>query len=118
MLERYPALKIVAAHGGGFVGGYWGRIDHAWGARSDCRGDLPNPPSSYLKKVYVDSVVFTPGQLENLVTLFGADHVLMGTDDPFDMGEYDPVGHIVGSKLDEAAVEAICGGNAKRLLNL
>ena len=61
VLERHPDLKILAVHGGGYLGAYWGRIDHAWGARSDCRADLPNPPTSYLKKVYFDTVVFTPG---------------------------------------------------------
>jgi aminocarboxymuconate-semialdehyde decarboxylase len=118
VLERHPNLKILAVHGGGYLGAYWGRIDHAWGARSDCHGDLPHPPTTYLKKIYFDSVVFTPGQLENLVETFGVDRVLMGTDYPFDMADYDPVGHVVGAKLDEAAIAAICGGNAKRLLGL
>ena len=118
VLERHPNLKILAVHGGGYLGGYWGRIDHAWGARSDCHTDLPHPPTHYLKKVFVDSVVFTPGQLRNLVETFGADRVLMGTDYPFDMADYDPVGHVVSSDLGEATVEAICGGNARRLLGL
>ncbi|MGA0598469.1 amidohydrolase family protein [Enterovirga sp. CN4-39] len=118
VLERHPNLKILAVHGGGYLGAYWGRIDHAWGARSDCHADLPNPPTSYLKKIYFDTVVFTPGQLENLVATWGADYVLMGTDYPFDMGEYDPVGHIVSAKLDECQFAAICGGNAKLLLGL
>ena len=94
MLERHPNLKILAVHGGGYLGGYSGRIDHAWGARSDCHGDLPHPPTTYLKKVYFDTVVFTPHQLAELVRLFGADHVIMGTDYPFDMADYDPVGHV------------------------
>jgi len=72
VLGRHPDLKILAVHGGGYLGAYWGRIDHAWGARSDCRADLPNPPTSYLKKVYFDTVVFTPGQLRNLVETFVA----------------------------------------------
>src|SRR5919206_3529459 len=79
VLERHPNLKILAVHGGGYLGGYSGRIDHAWGARSDARGDLPNPPTSYLKKIYFDTVVFTPQQLAALAKTFGADHVIMGT---------------------------------------
>ena len=63
VLERHPNLKILAVHGGGYLGGYSGRIDHAWGARSDCHGNLPHPPTSYLKKIYFDTVVFTPHQL-------------------------------------------------------
>jgi aminocarboxymuconate-semialdehyde decarboxylase len=118
VLERHPNLKILAVHGGGYLGAYWGRIDHAWGARSDARGNLPNPPTSYLRKVYVDTVVFTPAQLRHLVELFGADHVLMGTDYPFDMAEADPIEHVMSTGLSAVEVEAIVGGNAARLLGL
>jgi aminocarboxymuconate-semialdehyde decarboxylase len=118
VLERHPNLKILAVHGGGYLGAYWGRIDHAWGARSDCHGELPNPPTSYLRKVYFDTVVFTPDQLQALVSTFGADHVIMGTDYPFDMADYDPVGHVVAANFDEATTAAITGGNARRLLGL
>jgi aminocarboxymuconate-semialdehyde decarboxylase len=119
VLERYPDLKIFAVHGGGYLGAYPGRIDHVWGARSDAHGDLPNPPTHYLKKIYVDTVVFTPHQLEALVKFFGADRVLMGTDYPFDMAEYDPIGHVASvESLDESAKGAIMGGNARKLLGL
>jgi aminocarboxymuconate-semialdehyde decarboxylase len=118
VLERHPKLKILAVHGGGFLGGYWGRIDHAWGARSDSHGDLPKPPTEYLKKVYFDTVVFTPGQLEALVKTFGADHVVMGTDYPFDMADFDPIEHVVSTGFDAATTAALAGGNAKRLLGL
>jgi aminocarboxymuconate-semialdehyde decarboxylase len=118
VLERHPNLKILAVHGGGYLGAYSGRIDHAWGARSDAHGELPHPPTSYLKKIYFDSVVFTPYQLAELVRLYGADHVIMGTDYPFDMADYDPIGHVASAGLDEAAVAAVAGGNAKRLLGL
>jgi aminocarboxymuconate-semialdehyde decarboxylase len=119
VLERHPDLKIVAVHGGGYLGAYSGRIDHAWGARGDANGGLPKPPSSYLKKIYVDTVVFTPEQLAALVTTFGADHVLMGTDYPYDMGEYDPLQHLAATaSLDAAACNAIAGGNAKRLFRI
>ncbi len=105
-------------HGGGCLGAYWGHIDHAWGARSDCQGDLPNPRTSYLRKVYFDTVVFTPGQLQALIDTFGVYRILMGTDYPFDMADYDPIGHVMSAGLDEAAVAAIVGGNAKMLLGL
>jgi aminocarboxymuconate-semialdehyde decarboxylase len=119
VLERHPGLKIFAVHGGGYLGAYSGRIDHVWGARSDAHADLPHPPSSYLKKVYVDTVVFTPHQLRALVEVFGVDHVIMGTDYPFDMAEYDPIGHVASlDSLDAAAQAAIVGGNGKKLLGL
>jgi aminocarboxymuconate-semialdehyde decarboxylase len=119
VLERHPDLKILAVHGGGYLPAYCGRIDHAWGARSDSHGNLPQPPTSYLKKVYFDTVVFTEHQLAHLVRVFGADHILMGTDYPFDMAEYDPIGHLASvAELDTAAVAAIAGGNARRLLGI
>jgi aminocarboxymuconate-semialdehyde decarboxylase len=119
VLERHPKLKILAVHGGGYLAAYSGRIDHAWGARSDCHAGLPHPPTTYLKRLYFDSVVFTPHQLAELVRVFGADHVVMGTDYPYDMGEYDPVGHVAGvAEFDDATRAAIVGGTAKKLLGL
>jgi aminocarboxymuconate-semialdehyde decarboxylase len=119
VLERHANLKIIAVHGGGYLGGYHGRIDHVWGARSDARGELPQPPTSYLRKLYFDTVVFTPEQLEALIKVFGADRILLGTDYPYDMAEYDPLGHLCSvNSLDDASRAAIAGGNAKRLLGL
>jgi aminocarboxymuconate-semialdehyde decarboxylase len=106
-------------HGGGYLAAYSGRIDHAWGARSDSHGNVPQPPTSYLKRIYVDTVVFTPNQLAELVRVFGADHVVMGTDYPYDMAEYDPLGHIAGVEgFDSATVAALAGGNTERLLGI
>lgn len=119
VMERHPGLKLIAVHGGGFLPAYSGRIDHAWGARSDCHGELPNPPTTYLKRVFFDSVVFTPHQLDNLIKVFGAGHVLMGTDYPYDMAEYDPIGHLASLEtLDPATMAAIAGGNAQTLFGL
>jgi aminocarboxymuconate-semialdehyde decarboxylase len=119
VLERYPDLKIIASHGGGYLPAYSGRIDHAWGARSDSRVTLPKPPSYYLKKIYLDTIVFTSHQLEAMVKLFGVDKILLGTDYPYDMGEYDPIGHIASvESLSPSDVAAIAGGNAKRLFGL
>ena len=118
VLERHPNLKIFAVHGGGYLGAYHGRIDHAWGARADAHASLPKPPTHYLKKIIFDTVVFTPGQLKALVETYGADHVVLGTDYPFDMADFDPVEHVVSTGFDAAATAAICGGNAKRLLGL
>ena len=119
VLERHPNLKIFAMHGGGYLGAYSGRIDHAWGARSDCQATLPKPPGEYLKKIYFDTVVFTPLQLEALVKTFGLDHIIMGTDYPFDMLEFDPIGHINSvDSFDASTRAALAGGNAKKMLRL
>jgi len=119
VLERHPNLKLLAVHGGGYLGAYSGRMDHAWGARSDSCGTLPHPPSHYLMKIYIDSVVFSTDQLAALIDLFGDNHVLLGTDYPFDMAEADPVGHLASiTALSDVSRAAIAGGNATQLLGL
>jgi aminocarboxymuconate-semialdehyde decarboxylase len=106
-------------HGGGYLGAYSGRIDHAWGARSDCHANLPKPPTDYLKQVYFDTVVFTPLQLESLVKTFGLDPIIMGTDYPFDMLEFDPIGHVNSvASFDDGARAALAGGNAEKMLGM
>jgi len=118
-LARFPELKLMAVHGGGYLPGYSGRIDHAWGARKDSHADLPLPPTTYLRQVYLDTVVFSYHQLAYLIDVFGPDRILMGTDYPFDMAEYNPVGHIAGVQgMDELALAQIAGGNAIRVLGL
>jgi aminocarboxymuconate-semialdehyde decarboxylase len=119
VLRDYPNLKLVVAHGGGFLPAYSGRIDHAAAARPDCCERILRMPTTYLKRVYFDALVYTHHQLEYLVEEYGADHILMGTDYPADMGETDPVGMIEAcTGLDDAERKAIFGGNAARLLNL
>ncbi len=117
-LERFPDLRILAVHGGGFLPAYPGRIDHAWGARKDSHAGLPKPPTHYLRKLYFDNVVFTPHQLEFLVKVYGADHVVMGTDYPYDMADFDPVEHVLSAELGEEDTAKVAGGTAARLLGL
>ncbi|HYM32986.1 MAG TPA: amidohydrolase family protein [Candidatus Cybelea sp.] len=119
VLDAYPKLKICIAHGGGFLPAYSGRMDHAHGARSDCRLCITKKPTSYLKRLYFDTIVFTADQLEYLVAQYGSDHILLGTDYPFDMGMYDPLAFVEGAKkLKRADREAIVGRNAARLLKI
>lgn len=119
VLERYPNLKIILSHGGAYAAAYTARMDHAWGARPDCRGQIPNPPSSYVEKLYFDTIVFAPDQLEHLHRKFGTEHLLIGTDYAFDMGEYDPIEHVMDTPgIDADAAAKICGGNAVHLFGL
>jgi aminocarboxymuconate-semialdehyde decarboxylase len=119
VMQRYPKLKFVVAHGGGFIAHYWARMDHAWRARPDCRTIIKNPPSSYLEKFYFDTITFDPEMLKRLIERFGADHVVLGTDYPYDMGEEDPLGLIAQvKKLSRADRQLIEGGNAARLLDI
>ncbi|MFE9045192.1 amidohydrolase family protein [Streptomyces sp. NPDC007818] len=118
VLDRRPGLKIVAAHGGGYLPTHIGRGDHAWRARSDASAGCTEPPSSYLRRLYFDSLVHDPKVLRALVEAAGADRVLLGSDFPFDMGSGDPVGALRAADLPEADFHAVRGANAAALLNL
>lgn len=118
VLDRHPGLKICVAHGGGYLPSYSGRLDHVHRVRPECQC-CARKPSEYLRDLYYDTVVFDEAQIAYLVERYGADHVLLGTDHPFDMGEPDPVGlvdRVPG--LGDADREKIVGGNAARLLGL
>jgi aminocarboxymuconate-semialdehyde decarboxylase len=118
VMERHPKLKVVLPHAGGYLAHYWARMDHAWKARPDCRTVLKKKPSSSLEKFYFDTIAFDPGMLGHLVERFGADHVLLGTDYPYDMGVEDPVGFVSKAKLGKKQEEQIMGRNAARLLGI
>ena len=119
VLERHPGLKFVAAHGGGYMGHYPARMDHAYKVRPECHDHITRPPSYYMKKIYYDTMVFSHEQLEHLVNLWGANHVVIGTDYPYDMGYYKPVDFVNKTRsLTRAQKTAIIGGNAARLLGL
>jgi aminocarboxymuconate-semialdehyde decarboxylase len=119
VVARYPDLKIVVVHGGGYLPAYAGRIDHGWRARADVSEGVPDLPTSYLRKFFFDTMVFEPAQVEYLAGLYGAEQIVLGTDYPYDMGDDDPLallGSCTGLKQDE--IDLIAGGNAARLLGL
>ncbi|MFE0203457.1 amidohydrolase family protein [Streptomyces sp. NPDC058985] len=116
VLDRHPELTLIAAHGGGYLPTHIGRSDHAWSARSDAGAGCAHPPSSYLKRLYFDSLVHDPHVLRELVRVAGADRVLLGSDFPFDMGTEDPVGILRAARLSDADFHAVRGGNAAALL--
>jgi aminocarboxymuconate-semialdehyde decarboxylase len=75
-------------------------------------------PTSYLKRLYFDTIVFTHHQLDYLTGLYGSDHIVLGTDYPYDMALPDAVRFVEAAKLTRAAKEAILSGNAARLLKI
>jgi aminocarboxymuconate-semialdehyde decarboxylase len=117
VLDRHPALKLFAAHGGGYLPAYAERSDHAWRVRPEA-ASTPDPPSAYLRRIAFDSLVYTPDALAVLVRRVGASQVMLGSDYPFDMGAYDLVEMLLAAGLDEADRAAVAGGNAQRLFNL
>ena len=118
VLDRNPKLKIVAAHGGGYLPAYIGRSDHGYKVRPEASG-IQKKPSEYLKQIYFDSLVYSPEQLKNLIAQVGASQMVVGTDYAFDMGDYD-VHELLDAvtNLSEEERAQILGGNAARILGV
>ena len=118
--DRFPKLRLCAAHGGGYLASYADRSDavcETFPAR--CKDvTLKKKPTEYLKQIYVDSLVFTPEALRHLVATVGAGQVMIGTDYGFPWAK-DPVGHVLATpELSPADKVAILGGTAAKLLRL
>lgn len=110
-------LRICFAHGGGSFAYWLGRMDNAWHQRPDVIATSDAPPSSYVGRFSVDSVVFQPESLRLLVDTLGAGSVMVGSDYPYPLGER-PVGAVVDRSdfLDQAQRAMIQRGNAERFL--
>jgi predicted TIM-barrel fold metal-dependent hydrolase len=120
-LDRFPGLKIIAAHGGGYLGSYAARGDHAcFVSPQNCNPNvtLKKKPSEYLNQLYFDAMVFTPEGLRHLVAQVGASQVMLGTDHPIPW-EQHPVDHVFATTtLSDKQKIAILGGNAARLFGM
>ena len=117
VLDRHSALKLVAAHGGGYLPTAIGRSDHAWRVRPDAR-QCAHEPSSYLRKIWFDTVVHDTAALAHLIENAGASQVVLGSDYPFDMGDPDPVGTLRRAGLAEADCVQILSGTARTFFGL
>ncbi|MEC7762342.1 MAG: amidohydrolase family protein [Pseudomonadota bacterium] len=117
VLHRFPNIRFLAAHGGGYLPTYIGRSDHAWQVRPEARA-TPRPPSTYLSQIWVDTVVFDPDVLSATITAVGDDRVLFGTDYPFDMGAYRVNDMLDTLGADPRTRRRILHDNAARLLGL
>ncbi|MEU3769047.1 amidohydrolase family protein [Amycolatopsis keratiniphila] len=113
-----PSLKICFAHGGGSFAFWLGRMENAWHRRNDVIGTSEFPPSHYLDRFHVDSVVFDERALRLLVDTLGAERVMVGSDYPYPLGER-PVGEVVRKSgfLTEPERRLITRENAERFLS-
>jgi aminocarboxymuconate-semialdehyde decarboxylase len=119
-LDRYPGVRIVAAHGGGFLPSYIGRSDNCHGQMAPCQG-IKRKPSEYLRgpQLHFDSLVYNSQNVRHLVNEAGASQIVVGTDFAFDVASYAPVETVLatpGLSPDEQI--AILSGNAERLLRI
>jgi aminocarboxymuconate-semialdehyde decarboxylase len=116
LVERYPELRLLFAHGGGFAPYQLGRFDHGSVVRAEARG-MSQKPSCYARKLFYDSITHSGPALAYLAEIVGAEQVLLGSDAPFDMADPDPVGTVERCGLDEDARRKVLGDNARALIN-
>jgi predicted TIM-barrel fold metal-dependent hydrolase len=120
-LDRFPGLKIIAAHGGGFLPSYADRSDHpCFVSPAGCNPDivLKKQPSDYLKQLYFDSLIFSPEAIRHLAAQVGASQIVMGSDYPYPW-QLHPVDHIFAcTSLSEEDQASILGTTAARLLKI
>ncbi|HEV3491463.1 MAG TPA: amidohydrolase family protein [Reyranella sp.] len=120
-LDRFPGLKVIAAHGGGYLPSYADRSDHACmvsPAGCDPKVTLKKKPTEYLKQLYFDSLIFTPEAIRHLAAQVGASQIVLGSDYPYRWEDH-PVDHIFAStSLSDDEKVAILGTTAAKILNI
>ncbi len=118
VLENCPQLRVCFAHGGGSFPATIGRIEHGFNVRPDLFPDNPHNPRKYFDRMYFDSLVHEPAMLDHLISVAGADHVMLGTDYPFPLGELEPGKLIASMPYDVDVKEMLYSGTALNWLGL
>jgi aminocarboxymuconate-semialdehyde decarboxylase len=118
MFERFPNLRLCLSHGGGLLPFNIWRLDHSYGLRAELKRTVPRKPSEYLKRFYFDTIVHSVAALQYLINVVGADRVVMGTDYPMAMGDFEPVKKLAEINLTRSERELILGQNALQALGL
>jgi aminocarboxymuconate-semialdehyde decarboxylase len=117
-LDRFPGLKICAAHGGGYLPSYAARSDYGCNRFPDNCKTIKKKPSEYLRQLYFDSMVFTPEGLRHMVAECGASQIMIGTDYPFPWST-TTVDHVLNTPgLSDSDRRAILGETAAKLLKI
>jgi aminocarboxymuconate-semialdehyde decarboxylase len=117
-LDKFPGLKIIAAHGGGYLASYAPRSDHGcFVSPQNCNPGivLKKKPTEYLNQLYFDALVFTPEALRHLAAQVGASQIMLGTDHPIPWEEHPVDAVFATTSLSDDEKIAILGGNAARL---
>ncbi|MDP9294755.1 MAG: amidohydrolase [Actinomycetota bacterium] len=116
VLERHPGLRVLLAHGGGALLALRGRLRHAHGFQPLARARLRESPEDSIRRLYYDTVTHDVALLRAVVDYVGPEHVLLGSDYPFDMADARPADTVRACGLDPDAERAVLGANAARLL--
>jgi aminocarboxymuconate-semialdehyde decarboxylase len=117
--ERFPRIQWALGHLGGAIPYLAERLDRGFHAFSECRANIPRPPSDYLKQFYYDTVNFDPAAVRLAIEFADVDRILAGSDYPHQIGSIPRMLETIGSlNLPAHDEAAILGGNAKRLLGL
>ena len=120
-LDRFPGLKICAAHGGGYLPSYGNRSDAVIRTFPEKVGPLPKKnPTAYLKdgQLYFDTIVFTPEALRHLIAETGPDRIMIGTDYPYGWTSTEVELVLNTPDLSDDDRIAILGGTAAKLLGI
>jgi aminocarboxymuconate-semialdehyde decarboxylase len=119
IMERLPSLKLVATHTGGVYPHLRGRAEIAYHAYPECKVNISHPPSTYLKRIWMDTVCYDEDVIVSSLDYVGADKMLMGTDYPHQITDIEnAVGRVERLKIDEAGKRKIFSDNALKLLKL
>lgn len=117
VMERFPRIKIMLSHGGGFFPYQAGRWMHGWAVRPEPKGSLTVPPDVSIARFYHDTILHSAPHLEFLIGQAGASHIVLGSDYPFDMGMLDCVRHVRRLGVVDAVKSQILIDNPARLLS-
>jgi aminocarboxymuconate-semialdehyde decarboxylase len=116
VMERHPELRVLLAHGGGALLAVRGRMRRAHGFQPQARSRLSESPDDSIRRFYFDTLTHDEALLRALIEYAGPDHVLLGSDYPFDMGDSRHVDTVRSLELEPETEAAILAGNAERIL--
>jgi aminocarboxymuconate-semialdehyde decarboxylase len=117
VLDRHPKLNFVLVHGGGFTPYQAARWEHGWRVRPEPKVNIKTEPKDIAKRFFYDTILHSAPVLEFMIGHVGADHVLLGSDYPYDMEMRDCANHVKGLKISAADKTTILGAHAEKLLS-
>jgi aminocarboxymuconate-semialdehyde decarboxylase len=119
LLDKMPKLKLVASHLGGVYPYIRGRIDRGFEAYPECKVNIKDPPSTYLKRIWTDSIIYDEDVLMSTIAFSGAEKLVLGSDHPHQIGDMAKcVERITNLDISDEDKEKILWGNAAKLLKI